>query len=56
MRATGSFGADEHQFREMGRMAGGIRRDHAAKRCAQHDRICDTQDIAERAYVIAPLR
>src|ERR1700682_3916831 len=57
MRTSCGRGADEHQLGGVGWMAGGVsQRDHAAKRHAQDNWICDAQDIAERAYVIAPLR
>src|SRR5260370_14846195 len=41
----------------MVRMARGVRqRHHTAKRYAEDDRIHDAERVAERAYVVAPLR
>ena len=57
MRATGGRGRDQHQFGGMSRMARRVgQRNHAAERCAEHDRAFDADHIAEGAHVVAPLR
>ena len=57
VRASRGLGADQDQFCRMRWMARRVsKRDHAAERRAQHDRIDDAQGVAERAHVVAPLR
>src|SRR3954453_118894 len=54
---AGSRGADQHQLRGMRWMPGGVsQRHHAAERGPKNDRPDDTQHLAKRTHIVAPLR
>ena len=57
MRVAGGFRADEDQLAGMTRMPRRVcESDHGTERRAIYDGLLDAERVAERPYVVAPLR